>query len=219
MKVSPKKYIAVLWDIDGCLIDSEPLHDAAVFVALKDMGLGGTGESLAMLGATWDQTWKIMGGTPEQLPEFERRVAAHYLDHVHTLKPRSNALDSYNAFHELGVLQATVSNSRRNIVDANLRHLGIINTVKATISLDECVLGKPAPEPYLNAAKCLGVDIRSCIAIEDSPRGAQSAKAAGALTLFWPQDPELITEHCDIKLHALNDFAWFEYFALKGLKP
>lgn len=226
MGYSRKKYAGVLWDIDGTLIDSEPLHDEAVIVVLRDMGFGDIGEHLNMLGATWEATWKQIGGKKDQLPLFEQKVASYYLDNIASLKPRSIAVDLLNQFNSLGIRQATVSNSRKDVVHGNLKHLGIFDVLGAIISVDDCVNGKPDPEPYLNAAKILGVDIRSCIAVEDSPRGAQSAQASGALTLFWPQDHNLVIEHCDIKISDISDFPWFEYLdphnsavnPLRGLK-
>jgi len=56
---SLKKFVGVLWDIDGSLIDSEQLHDQAVIVALRDMGLGDICRNFDILGTTWDQTWRI----------------------------------------------------------------------------------------------------------------------------------------------------------------
>jgi HAD superfamily hydrolase (TIGR01509 family) len=217
MAFSRKKYVGVLWDIDGTLIDSEPLHDEAVISALKDMGFGDIGLSLDMLGSTWEQTWESVGGKAELLSKFKDKSSDYYLANLSTLKARSIAVELVHKIAALGIRQAAVSNSPRHIVEANLKHLGIFELMATTISLNECAIGKPHPDPYLAAAKSLNVDIRECIAVEDSPRGAQAAKAAGALTLFWPQKASIETEHCDLKIFDLMDFSWFDYLPTSKL--
>jgi beta-phosphoglucomutase-like phosphatase (HAD superfamily) len=119
-----------------------------------------------------------------------------------------------SALHRAGIKQGAASNSRLIIVDANLKHLGLDQYMQAVISRDDCDEGKPHPEPYLNAASRLGVDIRACIAVEDSLRGAESARAAGAFTLLWPQCTEMEADHCDLRISNLFDFAWDQYLLL-----
>jgi beta-phosphoglucomutase-like phosphatase (HAD superfamily) len=216
MAFTRKRYVAVLWDIDGTLIDSEPLHDEAVIVTLRDMGFGDIAMQLDMLGTTWDRIWQAVGGAPPDLPEFERRVAAFYLKNISSLKPRGDVVERVSALHHAGIKQGAASNSRQVIVDANLKHLRPDQYMQAVISRDDCEEGKPHPEPHLNAASRLGVDIRASIAVEDSLRGAESAKAAGAFTLLWPQRTEREADHYDLRISNLADFAWDQYLLLNA---
>jgi HAD superfamily hydrolase (TIGR01509 family) len=216
MTFTRKRYVAVLWDIDGTLIDSEPLHDEAVIVTLRDMGFGDIAMQLDMLGTTWDRIWQAVGGAPCDLPEFERRVAAFYLQNISSLKPRGDVVDRVSALHRAGIKQGAASNSRQIIVDANLKHLRLDQYMQAVISRDHCKEGKPHPEPYLKAASSLGVDIRACLAVEDSLRGAASARAAGALTLFWPQLSDMEGHHYDLRISDLSEFDWDQYLLLNA---
>ena len=99
------------------------------------------------------------------------------------------ALDLIAALREAGVPFALCSNSPRRIVDAALQGSGLSGAFAVTVAGDEVEHGKPAPDPYLAAAAGLGVDPALCTALEDSPTGAASARAAGMRVLGVPSVP------------------------------
>ena len=82
------------------------------------------------------------------------------------------------------------------------------------VSRDDVTNPKPDPEPYRLAAQRLGIPPEACAVIEDSPPGARAAKAAGMLTIAWPQHPDLVFEEAD---HLVEDPAHLDWDALCGL--
>lgn len=198
----------VLWDIDGTLILSEHLHDEAVIKTLDTMGFKDYLHKLDMLGSTWDRIWASVGGAPDKLVGFEDQVAQYYIDNIKTLEQRSCAVDLVRAFNKAGIVQAAVSNSKACIVHANLEYLGIKDMMKAIVTREDCQYGKPEPEPYIIGAERVELSPRDCVTVEDSPTGAQSGKAAGALSVFWPEKPETQSEYCDYKISDIMDVPW-----------
>ena len=204
----------VLWDIDGTLILSEHLHDEAVINTLDSMGFKDYLHKLDMLGSTWDRIWASVGGASEKLAHFEDEVAQYYIDNIKTLHKRSCAVDLVKAFNKAGIVQAAVSNSKACIVHANLEYLGIKDMMKAIITREDCKYGKPEPEPYIIGAERVALSPRDCVVVEDSPTGVQSGKAAGALSVFWPEKPEMQSEYCDYKIADIMDVPWKEVLGI-----
>ena len=184
---------AVLWDMDGLMIDSEPLWTLAE-------------EELARtLGGTWDTEVKarIVGtrldvavptilehyavpATPERVADtaawlLGRMVELFTLDDL-PLLPGVRTLLA--ALAEERVPMALVSSSYRVLVDAVL--VGGVGPFAVTLAGDEVDRGKPAPDPYLLAAQRLGVDVTRCVVLEDSPAGVASGEAAGCAVVAVP---------------------------------
>ena len=184
---------AVFWDMDGTLVDSEPLHEAALVAALRSVGIAPpTNLHERVLGvAAWPVYEMLRGEFGLDLPfdDWIVRKYDHYLPMAETLKPRPGAIEVFNALRALGVQQAVVSNSDRVIVDANLSAVGLIYPGMRTISRNDVREGKPHPEPFLRAAWLAGVDPADSVAIDDSVTGATSGLAAGMRTIFWPEAP------------------------------
>jgi HAD superfamily hydrolase (TIGR01509 family) len=187
---------AVLWDMDGLMIDSEPLWTRAE-------------EELATsLGGTWDAEVKqrIVGtrldvavptilayfdvdATPERVQTtaawlLHRMVELFVSDDL-PLLPGVRALLA--ALADEQVPMALVSSSYRVLVDAVLA--GGVGPFAVTIAGDEVVRGKPAPDPYVLAAQRLGVGITRCVVLEDSPAGVASGEAAGCAVVAVPSVP------------------------------
>jgi len=174
---------AIAWDIDGTLIDSEPLHDAV----LEEVCLA-YGAHLSDLpadhfrGKHMPEVWSVL--EPRLRPglaygEWKDAIIDRYVARAPELVPINGALEVMHAFAAAGIRQACVSNSGRRVVDANLAALGIDRLIEFSISLDDVTEGKPAPEPYATAARRLGLAPGAVAAVEDSLPGATSARAAG----------------------------------------
>ena len=103
---------------------------------------------------------------------------------------RPGAAELLASVHTAGVPMALVTATRRHLVEVALQTIGRSH-FDAVVCGDEVDETKPHPLPYLTAAKLLGVDIRHCVAIEDSPTGVASAAAAGAAVLAVPCEVEL----------------------------
>ncbi|MBF5096413.1 HAD family hydrolase [Azospirillum sp. INR13] len=116
------------------------------------------------------------------------------------------------AFAARGLAQACVSNGGRMIVDANMRAMSIPH-FRFSIAR-EGRRQRQAPSGALPAgAKMLGLPPEACAVIEDSPTGARSAKAAGMLTIAWPQHPAVVFDTVD---HLVEDPAALDWDALCG---
>ena len=174
---------AVAWDIDGTLIDSEPLHQRALIAASAAFGVDLTDlEPEAFLGVHAIDIWKALETRFPARASFDAWIAAlegYYVEHAGELKSNPGALDAMRELAARGVAQACVSNSGRRIVDANIKALGVDKIIAFSLSLDDVSSGKPDPEPYLKAARQLGAEPHATVAIEDSGAGARSARAAG----------------------------------------
>lgn len=174
---------AIAWDIDGTLVDSEPLHDevlvstcAGFGVDLQDLPAD------AFLGVHVNDVWQALeqrlAGRTGRGP-WMRMLADSYIRRSAELKGFPDVIPVMRSLAGNGARQVCVSNSVRGIVDANLAAIGVNDIIEFSISLDDVTLGKPEPEPYLLAAERLGLDPSQIAAIEDSPTGAQAASKAG----------------------------------------
>ncbi|MGI9500481.1 MAG: HAD family hydrolase [Geminicoccaceae bacterium] len=182
---------AILWDVDGTLVDSEPLHEAALVKALQDLDLTPPvdfHQHIVGRDAREVHSWccEHLGLTLD-LRDWLQLKYETYFAFAASLKPRSGAVKLFKDLHEEGYLQAIVSNSDRLVVNTNLDAVGLIEPGLVTVSRNDIRTGKPGPEPYLRAAWLLQITPCCCRVVEDSVTGAEAGIAAGMRTLFWPQ--------------------------------
>ncbi len=184
---------AVFWDMDGTLVDSEPLHDAALVSAMRSVGLEAPADlHERVLGKTAAFVYDMMRDEFGLTLPFDEWIALkydYYMANVAGLQPRPGAIEIYQELRALGVPQAVVSNSDRLIVDANLGAVGLSHAGMKTVSRNDVREGKPHPEPFLRAAWLFDVAPGEAVAIDDSVTGAMSGLAAGMKTIFWPERP------------------------------
>ncbi len=183
---------AVAWDIDGTLIDSEPLHERALAATSAALGADlGDLEPDAFRGVHALDIWKALKPRFPAGSLFKTWIAAiegYYVAHAGELEPIPGAIQAMRELAERGVAQACVSNSGRTIVDANIDALGIRSTIAFSLSLEDVSAGKPDPEPYREAARRLGAEPQAVVAVEDSGAGARSARAAGLYVVGYAPD-------------------------------
>ena len=186
---------AVLWDMDGTLIDSEKLWD----IPLYELGerLGGTlsveGRARTV-GTTTTETVRVIfedvGGewTPEREAEAKDFINTRILDVFaddHEWRP--GAEKALRTVRESGLPTALVTTTGRVFAELALNTIGR-EYFDVIVTGSEVTRHKPHPEPYLTAARMLGVDPVRCVAIEDSPTGTASAVAAGCTVVVVPCD-------------------------------
>jgi len=190
---------AVLLDLDGTLIDSEPQW--------RDLYRGLADQLGVPLEAGWwsQLVGRSLGDSVEflaahgPLPREEREEHVRWLVDRGVERLRSGPGDDapepnvtwrpgarrlLTELHAAGVPTAVVTASPRRLLDAVADHLGLTSTV--SVAGDEVTRPKPDPESYLAAASLLGVDIADCVAVEDSPTGVAAAEASGARVLAVP---------------------------------
>ncbi len=181
---------AVLWDMDGTLVDTEPYWIETEFALVAEFGgtwsmehaLNLVGNDLLVSGAYIREH----GGvdlTPEEIVD---RLLDGVIARVREAVPwRPGAVELLRALTEAGIPCALVTMSWQRFVDPILDVLPP-GTFGAVVTGDRVTVGKPHPEPYLSAAARLGVDPAHCLAIEDSNTGAKSAETAGCTVLVVP---------------------------------
>ncbi|RKN51925.1 HAD family phosphatase [Micromonospora costi] len=182
--------------MDGTLIDSEKLWD----VALTELAetYGGTlsdAARKAIIGTSMADSMRIFHedlGQPHRDPAVSAAwIDARILELFGTgLRWRPGALALLRAVRAAGIPTALVTSSVRPLVEVALETLGR-DSFDAVVCGDEVDAAKPHPEPYLTAARMLGVPIERCVAIEDSATGVASALAAGAAVLAVPAEVPL----------------------------
>ena len=184
---------AVLWDMDGTLVDSEKVWT----ISLADTArrLGGELSARAredMVGSSMPRSLGIMFDDLGLPHEADRLATAERWLTERTgelfaagLEWRPGALGALRAVRAAGWPTALVTNTLRSLTEQALESIGREHFT-VTVCGDEVPHGKPAPDPYLRAAELLGVAPEQCLAIEDSPTGAIAAERAGAAVLVVP---------------------------------
>ncbi len=176
------KYSAFLFDCDGTIADSMPVHLIAWNRALAKWGASiSLAEHLTWAGRP---TRRIVGLLNEEHGlAMDPEVVSHdkenaYLDLITTVEPIRAVAEVIRDFHGR-VPFAVVSGSPRDSIEKTLRHLGILNKFEAIIGAEDYEKGKPAPDCFLKGATALHVDPTHCLAFEDADLGVEAARAAG----------------------------------------
>ena len=205
---------AVAWDIDGTLIDSEPLHERALAAASAALGADLSDlEPDAFRGVHAIDIWEALKPRFPAGSSFKSWIAAiedYYVAHAGELKPIPGALEAIRKLAELGIAQGCVSNSGRTIVDANIEALGIGTIIAFSLSLDDVSSGKPDPEPYREAAHRFALPAAAVVAVEDSGAGARSARAAGLYVVGYSPSGELFVGSDRLIVELMEVVALFE---------
>ena len=186
---------AVLWDMDGLLVDSEPLWTVAEVELAARLGGDFTDELKAAIVGTRLEVavptilrWYDADVGPEAVAETSAWLLARMVELFAVDLPLLPGVAGLLAsLRDAGVPQALVSSSYRVLVDAVLAHG--IGPFDVTVAGDDVGQGKPHPEPYLTAAARLGVDPRACVVVEDSPAGVAAGEAAGCAVVAVPSVP------------------------------
>ncbi|WP_428966903.1 HAD family hydrolase [Micromonospora fluostatini] len=186
----------MLFDMDGTLVDSEKLWDIALEeLAVSYGGTLSTAARRAIIGTSMAESMRILHADLDQPHRDPARSAAwvdaRILELFRTgLRWRPGALALLSAVRAARIPTALVTSSGRALVEVALDTLGR-DSFDVVVCGDEVDSTKPHPEPYLTAARLLGVPIDRCVAIEDSATGVASAVAAGAAVLAVPAEVPL----------------------------
>ena len=189
---------AVLFDMDGTLVDSEKLWEVALQVlysrlggeltpAMREATVGGSAESLMQMVYTdlgRDQDPDEMAAHSDWLHDYTADLFDGGLPWC------EGARELLDTLAESAVPMALVTNTRRALTERALDSIGR-HYFAVSVCGDEVVRAKPAPDPYQRAAMLLGFDPAQCLAVEDSVTGAAAAEDAGCPVLVVPNDVEV----------------------------
>lgn len=196
---------AVLWDMDGTLVDTEPYWMAAEGPLVASFGGVWTHEqALSLVGLGLDDSARILQAAGVRMQTQE--IIDHLTDTVSSrLRAegapfRPGARELLAGLREAGIKTALVTMSMRRMAETVVSAIPF-EAFDVVIAGDDAVRPKPHPDPYLQACAALGVDVADTVAIEDSPNGLRSAVASGAVALGVP----LMVPLAGIGAHALWD--------------
>ncbi len=188
---------AVLWDMDGTLIDSERIWIAEQFVMVEQHGGTWSEEQgLALVGSDMHDTATAMqrAGVDVEAGSLVASLEQAVMASLRTTVPwRPGVLSLLAELRREGVLCAIATTSSHEMADL-VAASAPTGTFGAIVGGEDVTRTKPSPEPYLRAAELLGVRIEQCVAVEDSPNGLRSAIASGATSLAIPNDAPLPTD-------------------------
>lgn len=209
---------AVIFDMDGVLIDSEPLWRRAEVEVLRPLGVPlteamcheTTGLNIVEVVALWRRRY------PSARIEDDGAVADRILDRMEALigevgAPCTGALEAVERVGASGCRLALASGSAPRLIDAVLRRLDLADAFECARSAHVLRYGKPHPQIYIDTAAALGVPETACVAIEDSINGMVSARAARMKVVAVPaaearDDPRYSL--ADTRLQDLHGVTW-----------
>ena len=181
---------AVVFDLDGVIVDSEQVWDEVRQIYTREVGGTFTeAATRAMMGMSSPEWSRYMSeslgvpGTPEAInADIVDRMLERYSGAPPLIPGAVDAVRRMAAPWPLAI----ASSSNPELIEVVLRAAGIDSLFQATVSSQQVARGKPAPDVYLEAARMLGAKPGRCAAVEDSQAGIRSAKAAGMLVLVVP---------------------------------
>ncbi|MGW7367480.1 HAD family hydrolase [Streptomyces sp. NPDC054841] len=191
---------AVIFDLDGTLVDSEPNYYEAGRRVLAGYGVSDF---------SWEHHTRFIGiGTRETLERLreeygldapiEDLLAGKNRNYLELARAKTEVYPQMRTFvellHAVGVPMAVASGSSRAAIEAVLAGTGLDAFIDTLVSAEEVAHGKPRPDVFLEAARRLCADPADCVVVEDAPPGAAAAHAAGMRCIAVPYVPESATD-------------------------
>ncbi len=187
----PRKPLAVVFDMDGLIFDTEAIALKATETVAQRAGLPvSRAFALSTIGLPIEATNRVyveLLGPEFDFEGFWRDVGEGFYQIAETeLKLKPGVLEFLDLLDLDGLPRAICTSSSHTSADRHLAKFGLTHRFQEIVARGDYSLGKPYPEPYLKAAARLGVDPAQCLALEDSYNGVRSASSAGMMTIMIP---------------------------------
>ncbi|MFD2673943.1 HAD family hydrolase [Gulosibacter bifidus] len=204
---------AVLWDMDGTIVDTEPhwIRSQHEFLTRRGLPPLSAAQEMRLVGASPTITAEVFHeqGAVGNAAEFAAEVTAEVVVSVRrSVDARPGALELLRDMHAAGIPLALVTNSSRTLVDAVVEGLGIEDVFATCVAAEDVTEGKPDPEPFVTAASRLGISAAQCLVIEDSRNGLRGALAAGCTALAVPHGVAIDPHPDYLRLDSLRGVTW-----------
>ncbi len=205
---------AVIFDMDGVIIDSEPLHYRVDNMIFDRLGISlSYEERKSFVGIDNMRMWRWikekcnLHETVDDLIELSDQTRNSFFRDNDTLKPVAGTVELIRELKEKGIKTALASSSSGELIEIILGRLGIINDFDIIISGDSVTRGKPEPDIFLMALDQIGEAREKCVVIEDSENGINGAKSAGIFCIAYrnPNSREQNLEKADIIIDSFSD--------------
>lgn len=213
---------AVIFDMDGLLIDTEPYWQATERKVFSELGIEITEEmQVDTFGLRTDEQirywYNIRPWNGLTVRQVEDRYHETMLDYFHTdAGLKDGATEALDFFSEKGLPLALASSSNMELINAFLDRFGFHHYFSEVYSAEFEEFGKPHPAVYLETARRLNTDPVRCLALEDSFHGLIAAKAARMKTIAVPEHPDERFGASDIVLHSLKELNEAVFHQLNG---
>ena len=206
---------AVIFDMDGLLIDSEPKWDQARAEMAARLGKSwNEDDHAAVMGVSTEEWARYMRGrwglempTNDIIQEVVERMRGIYNEQIPFREGAVEAVDLAAAHYRT----ALASGSERSLIDLVTSSPELSGKLEVILSADQVERGKPHPDVYLETAKRLGVEPEKCVCLEDSKNGVLSGLNAGMKVIAVPDErfpvDEEVLERADTVLASLNEFS------------
>jgi beta-phosphoglucomutase len=178
---------AILWDVDGTLVDSEKLHYECLKDYCREKNIPIYLSENETQGVSLSEIWHManIDNFVKNKETWIKDINNQYIKKISPHILREGISDLVKLLDQKGYIQVCVSSGEKEVVEANLVKTGIHHYMKFWISREDVIYPKPNPEPYLKACELLKLASQDAIVIEDSSIGVKAAKAAGIFTIAF----------------------------------
>ncbi|WIY53013.1 HAD family phosphatase [Devosia sp. YIM 151766] len=196
-----RPFQAAIFDMDGTLLDTEAVFRDIVYDVCTELGFEMTDDvHRSMVGSSHEHTNRLLieaYGVAFPYSLFDEKCRVIMRERSHAGVPvKPGARDFIVELRDRGIPVAVATSSRNPHAEHHLNAAGLLELFETVVTRDDVVHPKPHPEPYLTAAKRLGIEPALCLALEDSHAGVHAAHAAGMQTVMVP---DLVSPNAEIE--------------------
>lgn len=208
---------AIIWDMDGVLVDTEPLHREAYYAMFEEVGVAMTDELYESF--TGRATYTIcriitehfdLEETPDTLVNIKRRHFKELFDTSPSLQLIDGVLERIQDFHQNGLVQVCASSASMDNINRIFKRFDLNQYFRAKFSGADLKASKPHPEIFLKAAEATGHSKETCIVIEDSTAGIKAAHNAGIYCVAFQSEHSMNQDYA-LANTVIQDFKEIAY--------